>query len=63
MSNPEHLLYLRRGPEEWNNWRVMNPDIIPDLSDEDLRGIEMSGAIFINANLSDCYLYNLRTEE
>lgn len=57
MSNPEHLLYLRRGPEEWNNWRVMNPDVIPDLSGEDLRGIEMSGAIFINANLSDCYLY------
>ncbi len=32
MANEEHLALLRQGVHVWNNWRIRNPDIIPDLS-------------------------------
>lgn len=39
MANQEHLAIFRTGVEGWNNWRVNNPEIKPDLSGEDLSGI------------------------
>lgn len=32
MANEEHLAILRQGVHAWNNWRMRNPEIIPDLS-------------------------------
>jgi len=51
MANPEHLEILRRGPDQWNWWRVRNQDVIPDLSGTDLSNLELSGATFVYANL------------
>src|ERR1044072_6977880 len=32
MANPEHLQIIEQGFEVWNDWRIKNPDVIPDLS-------------------------------
>jgi uncharacterized protein YjbI with pentapeptide repeats len=32
MANEEHLAILRQGVYAWNNWRMCNPEVIPDLS-------------------------------
>jgi len=39
MANPEHLEILRQGKDPWNQWRKEHPEIVPDLSNEDLSGI------------------------
>ena len=51
MANPEHLEILRRSVAEWNEWRINNPDIKPDLSHEDLPR-ELVGAEFSRCNLA-----------
>ena len=33
MANPEHVAILKSGVDHWNQWRGMNPKIVPDLSD------------------------------
>ena len=40
MANADHLVVLLQGAEVWNKWRELNPEIIPDLSGADLRGME-----------------------
>ena len=42
MANPEHIEILKLGKDPWNQWRKKNPDIVPDLSNEDLRKITFS---------------------
>lgn len=42
MANEEHLKILRQGVTAWNQWRLQNPDIQPDLSDADLREEDIS---------------------
>ena len=37
MANKKHLAKLKRGIEVWNEWRNINVDIKPDLSEADLR--------------------------
>jgi hypothetical protein len=42
--NPYHLQILRGGPDRWNEWRLENPDIGPDvrwanLAYEELQGV------------------------
>lgn len=39
MANPEHLEILRQGKHPWNRWRKDHPEIVPDLSNEDLSGV------------------------
>ncbi|OYD95158.1 hypothetical protein CDG77_10560 [Nostoc sp. 'Peltigera membranacea cyanobiont' 213] len=39
MANEEHLAILRKGREIWNRWREENPQVIPDLTKADLRGM------------------------
>jgi uncharacterized protein YjbI with pentapeptide repeats len=46
MANKEHLAALRKGTVFWNKWRERNPDLIPDLSGEDLRGINLCPEFF-----------------
>ena len=40
MAEPEYVVKLKAGINAWNQWRVDNPEISPDLSDMDLRGFK-----------------------
>ena len=58
MAKPEHLRILRQGVEAWNEWRLENRNINPDLSGADvsaadLRGANLGNADLRGANLSD----------
>jgi hypothetical protein len=44
MANEEQLKLLRAGIEKWNDWRRANPEIRPDLSGADLRGMDLHEA-------------------
>lgn len=56
MANQEHLNIFWQGADIWNQWRVGNPKIKPDLSYADLSGIDLSDSTFSGdmsyANLS-----------
>lgn len=51
MANQEHVDVLRQGVENWNQWRVNHPEIMPDLS-----GADLSQAILTDANLTNTIL-------
>ena len=68
MANEEHLSILRQGARVWNLWRYQNPEITPDLTNSnlkhmdlnrvnfaqaDLRGVRLDGADLCNANFSN----------
>lgn len=65
--NKEHLEFLNKGVEFWNQWRKENPDIRPDLSrahlgrrvlrGADLRFARLSNAYFGETDLREAYLY------
>lgn len=52
MANPEHLAILKLGVEAWNKWRNENPEIVPELSESNLIGIDLRGVNLRGANLS-----------
>jgi uncharacterized protein YjbI with pentapeptide repeats len=57
MANPEHLRILKQGVKRWNQWREMNFNTLPDLSNIDLKEIHLARANlelvdFRGANLS-----------
>src|SRR5688500_427154 len=61
MANQDHLKILRQGVEVWNQWRVANPDITPDLTKahawrRDYDGANFSGADLTEANFSNASL-------
>jgi len=71
MANPEHLAILKKGVEEWNQWRKDHPTVIPglvyadlveanlnnaNLSGTDLREAGLIGANLWGANLSGANL-------
>ena len=51
MANPEHVKILQQGVDAWNNWRGENPRIRPDLSSEDLRGVNLNWIKFVDCDL------------
>ena len=51
MANPEHLEILNAGTTAWNQWRVDNRDIKPDLSAADLSGKFLLDCNFVETNL------------
>ena len=51
MANSEHLALLKEGVENWDKWRVENPDIEADLREADLSEAKLTGA-----NLHRAYL-------
>jgi uncharacterized protein YjbI with pentapeptide repeats len=51
MANPDHLARLRLGTQAWNLWRKEHPDIVPDLSWEDFRELNLSGINLARAHL------------
>lgn len=63
MANPEHVAELMKGVDTWNQWRLANPKIIPDLFcaklvRNDLRNYNFYKANLSNANLSGSDLEN-----
>lgn len=62
MANVKHLKILKQGVAIWNDWRINNPEILPDLigvnlKNKNLAGINLSntdlrGINFSNTNLS-----------
>jgi hypothetical protein len=57
MANPEHIKILKQGVETWNKWRKENPDVLPDLSDAELIGVNLSHVDLHGANLSCTVFY------
>jgi hypothetical protein len=51
MANKEHLDILVQGIETWNQWRIDNSAIRPDLSFANLTGMDLKGAYFIGTDL------------
>jgi hypothetical protein len=51
MANPDHLAILKQGVDAWNQWRVESPEIVPDLSDANLKEAKLSGINLKEANL------------
>jgi uncharacterized protein YjbI with pentapeptide repeats len=53
MANDEHIVLLKAGTESWNQWREQNPDIKPDFTKADLRGLKLQKANLSNSNLEE----------
>jgi len=49
----EHVSLLKKSVKEWNQWRKVNPEVIPDLE-----GTNLENANLNNANLTDANLNN-----
>ena len=62
MANPDHLKMLQQGVDVWNVWRASEPDVRPDLSGVDLRGVanlgeaNLTGALLAEAVLNQMIL-------
>lgn len=56
MANEQQLTLLKKGVDAWNEWRINNPEIQPDLSDAKLNGEDLGGVNFMEANLRFCDL-------
>ncbi len=56
MADAAHVDKLKEGAGSWNAWRRDNPDVVPDLSGFNLRGMDVTGADFRQANLRGAQL-------
>lgn len=52
MADKTHLKLLLKGVQKWNEWKLINIDVCPDLIGADLAGANLRGANLIGANLS-----------
>ncbi len=52
MANADHLELLQQGVSAWNDWRMREFSVTPDLSGANLSGKNLIGANFIKADLS-----------
>ncbi len=57
MSNDRHLAKIKGRVQDWNNWRLDNPNVKPDLS-----GVTLSNLSLEGANLSNAFLDNAALE-
>jgi uncharacterized protein YjbI with pentapeptide repeats len=62
MADEEHVKRLKQDVLEWNQWRLDNPRIRPDLTAADLHGVHLDHADLSGANLSDVNLSGARLE-
>src|SRR5947209_3820941 len=53
MANQEHLDILNQGTARWNEWRVRNLEVQPDLYRADLSNANLSRAKLSDADLND----------
>lgn len=57
MASEEHLQIIWQGVAAWNEWRLKNPELIPDLSGADfqradLYKVDLSKTILSKADLA-----------
>jgi uncharacterized protein YjbI with pentapeptide repeats len=50
------MVELAKGPAAWNDWRMQNPDVSPNLIRADLRDLVLNGCNFRNARLMSANL-------
>jgi hypothetical protein len=62
MANEDHLARLKQGVGAWNQWRVANPTITPDLSTADLTGADLAQANLYEADLRGAHLTGVLIE-
>jgi uncharacterized protein YjbI with pentapeptide repeats len=63
MANKEHLAIINKGMAVWNEWRITNGSVIPDLSGANLSGMDLSKGNFREANLVNADLSNANVRE
>ena len=51
MSDPSHIEVLGDGVAAWNAWRKMNGDLRPDLSESNIKMLELSGIDLTDADM------------
>ena len=51
MTSKEHVTRIQQGAAAWNRWRVDNPEVVPDLGEAGLRGLDLTGANLDSADL------------
>jgi len=51
MANDQHVAILKKGVDAWNTWRGKNPDVVPDLSGENLTNAHLPRANLRQADL------------
>lgn len=56
MANPEQVAGLKKSVGTWNFWRSTAPEVLPDLKDADLSGIDLKDAVLSRADLRDAIL-------
>ena len=52
MAVDEHLSILKKGVTAWNNWRALNPNIRPDLTNANLKDANLTRAFLMVTNLT-----------
>jgi hypothetical protein len=57
MADANHMEILKKGRDSWNQWRIENPDIKPDLSNVMLRNATLREMDLSEANLRNTDLY------
>jgi len=62
VANPEHLAKLKEGVAAWNQWRLENPSITPDLEHADLRHAHLEHADLREAHLEHADLSGAHLE-
>ena len=56
MANNQQMDLLKQGTMAWNAWRSEQPEVIVDLSDAALRGLDLKGADLSGVGLKDADL-------
>ena len=56
MTREEQLSLIKQGAEKWNQWRDLNTDLKPDLSEADLRQTNLQKANLSQTNLNKAKL-------
>jgi uncharacterized protein YjbI with pentapeptide repeats len=63
MANEEHVALIKQGANAWNAWRRENPDVVPDLNEAIISGVDLQKAdlhmaMMGGADLHGAYLSN-----
>ncbi len=58
MAREEHIALLLKGVQVWNEWRLANPEVLPDLSNVDLDGIDLVAVNLEKTDLAGASLKN-----
>ncbi len=63
MANKEHVAKLSEGVEAWNEWRLRNPNLQPDLQEANLSRAQLQGAYLSRAQLQAADLSRAQLQE